>query len=100
MIDPKYLEIGKLAIERVHKGSNKLYIAFHNGKILDVGKVVYIKRGDLVSALCSKFISDIYRDISNNSGAYAHENWKIAKRHCKEAVEQLIKDNVIEIRHI
>jgi len=65
MIDPKYLQFGKNVAERVHKYSEKLYMAFcelptHAGdgwvlrlhykdKILDVGKTGYKRRPYTVS---------------------------------------------------
>lgn len=100
MIDPKYLQFGKDAVERVHKYSEKLYMAFYKGKILDVGKTGYKRRGDLILALSKIFMSEVYQDISTVSGGYKPENWRIAQGRCKEVVEEIIKDNIIEIRYI
>ncbi len=46
MIDPKHLQYAQDAINRVAKSSEKLYMAFYNGRLLDVGKIGYIRRGD------------------------------------------------------
>lgn len=97
MIDPKHLQIAKEVIERVEKRSVRLHMAFCNGKPLDVGKGIYGRRGDLIRALSSCCTSLIYRDISNTLG-HRREIWKTAKDESKKAIEQLIKDNIIEIR--
>lgn len=100
MIDPKYLQFGKNTIERIYGYSNEIYIAFHNKKLLNIGKIGYKRRGDLVSALARAFAGEIYHDICKTSGSYGRQNWRDAERMAKEVIEEMIKDNIIEIKCI
>lgn len=100
MIDPKHLQYAHDAINRVAKSSEKLYMAFYNGRLLDVGKTGYIRRGDLILSLSKTFMSNVYTDLSRATGGYKSENWRIAQGKCKEVIEEMIKDNIIEIRQI
>lgn len=99
MVDHKHLQMAKEVIERIEKRSVRFHMAFCNGKPLDVGKGIYGRRGDLIRALSSSCTNLIYHDISNTLG-HRRENWKTAQDESKKAIEQLIKDNIIEIRYI
>lgn len=107
MIDPKHLQYAQDAINRVAKSSKKLYMAFYNGRLLDVGKIGYTRRGDLILSLSKTFMSNVYTDLSRATAdlsrataGYKSENWRIAQGKCKEVIEEMIKDNIIEIKHI
>lgn len=100
MIDPKHLQYAQDAINRVAKSSKKLYMAFYNGRLLDVGKIGYIRRGDLILSLSKTFMSNVYTDLRRATAGYKPKNWRIAQGKCKEVIEEMIKDNIIEIKHI